>query len=86
MSPPSADPNIQEKTAGMPQTPQRTLQQTNGDKKRLRFKKMLRSEKNESGRSYASSMSMSDDGAAKKPEKWSMGILNDSQTDEVPGE
>ena len=26
-----------------------------------------------------------DDGNKAKPEKWSMGVLNDKQTDEVPG-
>ena len=26
-----------------------------------------------------------DDGNKARPEKWSMGILNDRQTDEVPG-
>ena len=35
-------------------------------------------------KSYGSSID-GDDGNRVKPEKWSMGVLNDKQTDEVPG-
>lgn len=34
--------------------------------------------------SYGSSID-GDDGVKARPEKWSMGVLNDKQTDEVPG-
>lgn len=29
--------------------------------------------------------SMSDEGSFKRPKKWAMGMLNDKETDEVPG-
>jgi len=58
-------------------------QQDGGTGERIRFKRLLRSDKHR-GAPYASSMSDFGD-ALKKPEKWSMGVLNDTETDEVPG-
>ena len=69
--------------AGASETSRKELK-PEGSNKRTRFKKMLRPEKQEGGSRYASSVS--DDGAVKRPEKWSMGIMNDSQTEEVPGQ
>lgn len=51
---------------------------------RLRWARFSRSSKGV--RTTASEASSGGDGDVKaRPEKWSMGILNDTETDEVPG-
>lgn len=55
-------------------------------KRRVDWKAMLGSRNNASGRpSNRTSMSDLEQQTEKKPAKWSMGILNDAETDEVPG-
>lgn len=49
-------------------------------RRRITFGKMFKSQRSR----YAGSTSDAED-AQKRPEKWSMGVLNDRETDEVPG-
>ena len=72
-----------------PATRQRS-QRATGDneraKRRVDWEAMLGSRKRASGHpSNRTSMSEFDQEAQKKPVKWSMGILNDEETEEVPG-
>ncbi|KAF2482144.1 hypothetical protein BDY17DRAFT_252589, partial [Neohortaea acidophila] len=67
-------------------------QPTHGDgesgraKRRVDWRSMLGSRKNTSGNpSNRTSMSDPEHQTHKKPAKWSMGMLNDRETDEVPG-
>jgi len=51
------------------------------DKKRIRFWKKS---DNEGSQNYSSSISDNGD-VKKRPSKWTMGMMNDPETDEVPG-
>jgi len=77
-------PTVEEKKSNTDGAPQAPVQQDGRRKKRVVFSRMIRSDRRKSASNYASSFSDGED-AQKKPEKWSMGVLNDRDTDEVPG-
>ncbi|GAB7345886.1 hypothetical protein MBLNU457_4130t1 [Dothideomycetes sp. NU457] len=77
-------PTVEKKKSNTDGATQAPLQQDGRKKKRVMFSRMIRSDRRKSASNYASSFSDGEE-AQKKPEKWSMGVLNDKDTDEVPG-
>jgi len=78
-------PTVEKKKSNTDAVSQPPTQPEGRRKKRVMFNKMMRSDRRKSTSNYASSFSDTEE-AQKKPEKWSMGVLNDRDTDEVPGQ
>lgn len=76
---------ITEKPSGHALRPSESLA-ANGTKDKVSlWKRMMGGTKSTLEPASSGSSIDQDDGNKARPEKWSMGVLNDKQTDEVPG-